>query len=194
MWSIAKMGNGGMRESRCTELRQEQIDELNAIFGLNKRGKKKKRELVWESALGACEIGGYQILPLTSSWALRQEGREMQHCVGSYVEMCCKGRARVFSIRDLTGRRLATMSVAINDSYWYLEQVQGVANSDVSTSEEVYYDGERTVTKLDMTDVYYVAYDVVRCYRKAWEEGVLRLIFEAAEAGGRQMSGDSATS
>lgn len=173
-----------MREIRRTELRQEQIDELNAIFGLNKRGKKKKRELVWDSALPAIEVGDYQVIPLTSSWALRQEGRAMQHCVASYAERCFSGQARVFSIRDLAGKRLATMSVVYNDDNWYLEQVQGLANSDVSNSEEVYYDGERTVTQLDKTDMHYVAYDVARCYRKAWEERVLKLIFEAAEAGG----------
>lgn len=173
--------------SQCSTLRQEQVDELNAIFGLNKKGKKKKRELVWDSALQACEVGDYQVIPLTSSWALRQEGRAMRHCVGGYDEMCSNGRARVFSIRNLLGNRLATLSLIFSDDNWHLEQIKGVDNAEVCASEEVYYDGERTVTQVDMTVMYYVAYDVARCYRKAWEEGLLKLIFEAAEAGGNAM-------
>lgn len=159
-----------------TKLNQEQVDELNAIFRTSKRSKKKKkRVLVWDSALKEHELGDYQVIPLTSSWALRQEGRAMRHCVGGYDEMCSNGRARVFSIRDLMGKRLATMSLVFRDDYWHLEQVRGVANAEVCTSEEVYYDGERTVTQVDMADMHFVAYDVARCYRKAWEEGMLRI-------------------
>lgn len=167
------------------ELNQEQVDELNAIFVLNKTGKKKKRELVWDSALEACELGDYQVIPLTSSWALRQEGRAMLHCVGGYDEMCANGRARVFSIRDLMGNRVATMSLIFWDDYWQLEQIRGVANGEMCSSEEVYFDGERTVTQLDMTDFHYIAHDVLRCYRQAWEKDLLKLVFESAEAGGK---------
>ena len=177
MWSIVTTGSGGMRESQRAPLGQEQIDELNAIFGLNRQGK-KKRELVWDSSLDAFELGEYQMIPLTSSWALREEGRVMHHCVGGYVEMCAKGRARVFSIRDLLGHRVATLSLVFRDEYWHLEQIKGFANEDVSRTEEVYYDRDCTMTQVDMTDMYYVAYDVAHCYRKAWEEGLLRLIFE----------------
>lgn len=170
-----------MLEAKCAALRQEQVDELNAIFGLNKKGKKKKRELVWDSALQACEVGDYQVIPLTSSWALRQEGRAMQHCVGGYDEMCAKGRVQVFSVRNLLGHRVATLSLIFRDDYWHLEQIKGVANEDVSIAEELYYDGDRTVTQLDMTDMHYVAHEVLRCYRGAWENALLRLINETNE-------------
>lgn len=161
-----------MREPKIAGLKQEQVDELNAIFGLNRKGKKKKRELIWASALQHHELGNYQVIPLTSSWALRQEGRTMKHCVRGYDELCAKGRARVFSIRDLIGKPLATMSLIFQDEHWHLEQIKGVANAEVCTSEEMYYDGEHTVTQLDMTDMYYVAYDVALRYRKAWEDGM----------------------
>lgn len=88
MSSIAMMANGGKPEMKQAGLNQEQVDELNAIFRISKPG--KKRVLIWDSALETFEVGNYQIMPLTSSWALRQEGRAMQHCVGGYDEMCAK--------------------------------------------------------------------------------------------------------
>ena len=173
-----------MRSDRLT---QEQVDELNAIFRTSKRSKKKKHELVWESALDTCELGDYQIVPLTSSWALRQEGRAMRHCVGGYDEMCAQGRTRVFSIRDLMGNRVATMSLIFRDDNWRLEQIKGYANEEICQSEEVYYDGERTVTQIDVTDFHFIAYEIMRLYLKAWERDLLKLIFETVEAGGNMV-------
>jgi hypothetical protein len=187
MLSIAMMANGGRLDMKKGELNQEQIEELYAIFMLNNPGKNKKRALVWESALGDHELGGYQIIPLTNSRALRQEGRAMHHCVGGYDERCAHGRARVFSIRDLMGKRLATMSLVFKNDYWQLEQIKGVANEEVCISEEIFYDGERTVTQLDVTDFHYIACDVLRRYRKDWEKGLLELIVDAAKAGGLEI-------
>lgn len=174
-----------MLETKKSGLSQEQLDELNAIFRISNRSKKKKKHvLVWDSALEDHELGDYQVIPLTSSWALRQEGRAMRHCVGGYDEICSKGRARVFSIRDLMGNRLATLSLVFRDDYWHLEQVKGVENAEVCISEDIFYDGERTVTWIDMTDMHHVAYEVLRCYRQAWEKGLLKLIFGAAKVDG----------
>lgn len=142
-------------------------------------GKKKKRVLTWNSVLDPFEVGDYQIIPLTNSRALRQEGRAMHHCVGGYDEMCANDQVRVFSIRDLMGNCLATMSLVFRNDYWYLLQIKGDSNEEVRTSEDVFYDGEHTVTQLDVTDFHYVAYDVLRCYRKAWEKDLLKLTLNA---------------
>jgi len=77
-------------------------DFLNSFFELN-TASKKKRNLVWESDLMKCDIGDYQIIPLTSSRQPRAEGCTMKHCARHYDEMCHKGLARIFSIRDLSG-------------------------------------------------------------------------------------------
>lgn len=131
--------------------------------------RKKKRDLTWKSDLDACDIGDYQVIPLTNSQTLRQEGRAMCHCVGTYVELCSQGLVRIFSIQDLMSNRLATLSLIFTDGYWHLEQIKGVLNAEVCVSEESYYDGEQTHTWIDMTDMHYVAYEVLRYYRKAWE-------------------------
>lgn len=130
-----------MLDMRGASLSQERIDEFNAIFRTSRRSRKKKQELVWDSALGDQALGDYRVIPLTSSWALRQEGRAIRHCVGGYDELCAKNRARVFSIRDLMEKRSATQSLVFRDNYWHLEQVKGVENAEVCISEDVFYRG-----------------------------------------------------
>ena len=93
-----------------------QPDFLNSLFGLGTKSK-KKRNLVWESDLPECEIGEFLIVPLTTSRHLRAEGRMMRHCAGTYDELCHNGLARVFSIRDLDGHRLATASLIWSEDY-----------------------------------------------------------------------------
>ena len=146
-------------------LTQKQLDELNAVFQLGLTKNKRCNELAWESALRACEIGEYQIIPLTSSRALRQEGRAMKNCVGSYDVRCAAGICLVFSIRDLDDRRLATMSLDFGERGWRLGQIKGVANEEVCQMENTFFDGERTVTIIEPDDLHFVALEVVRCYR-----------------------------
>jgi len=177
------MVNGGMLEMDNIKLKQEQIDELNAIFGLNRRGKRKRSVLVWESALATCDLGEYQVIPLTSSWALQQEGREMGHCVGSYDRLCAKGIMQVFSIRDSKGVQVATMSLTFKDDYWFLDQIKGRENAEVCMSEEELFVEDRTETIMEMTELHYVAYEVLMCYRKAWEANLIDLIADAAQSG-----------
>lgn len=151
------------------ELSQEQQEYLNAIFNLAPKHKKKLK-LEWGSDLGECEIGGYWIVPLTTSRHLRAEGRAMRHCVGTYDELCHKNLARVFSVRDADGNRVATLSLIWRDDYWHLEQIKGHRNAEVLESEDTYYDGNSTVTVLEPTELYYVGQEVLRQYRQAWSD------------------------
>ncbi len=134
------------------QLTLEQVVSQNAPSRSSKKRNKKRRGLVWESALDTCELGDYQIVSLTNSRELGQEGRAMRNCVGGYDKMCAEGRARVFSIRDLMGNRVATMSLIFWGDNWHFEQVMGFANANVLTSEDVYYDGDGTVTQNDVTE------------------------------------------
>lgn len=143
---------------------------LNALFGLGLQ--RKKRNLHWESDLAACEIGDYQIIPLTTSRLLRAEGRVMRHCVRNYDELCHQGRARVFSMRDLAGRRVATASLIWRDDYWHLDQIKGPRNAEVLESECTFFDGDSTVALIEETEVYYVGHEVLRLYRQAWDSAL----------------------
>ncbi|WP_333689275.1 PcfJ domain-containing protein [Methylococcus capsulatus] len=155
-----------MAEPKATPL---EPDFLNAMFGLNTKGR-KKRNLVWESDLAECEIGEYLIAPLTTSRQLRAEGRAMRHCVGNYDELCHKGRARVFSIRDSLGNRIATASLIWRDDYWHLEQIKGPQNAEVLENEETFFDGNSTVTQSEPTELFYIGQEILRRYRCAWSD------------------------
>jgi len=144
-------------------------DFLNALFGLDTKPK-KKRNLEWTSDLLMCEIGDYLILALTTSRQLRAEGRAMKHCVGHYDELCHKGLARVFSVRDISGHRIATASLIWRDDYWHLEQIKGHENAEVLESENTYFDGNSTVTKLAPTELYFVGQEILQRYRSAWSK------------------------
>lgn len=146
-----------------------QPDFLNSLFGLDTKSK-KKRNLVWESDLTECEIGEFLIIPLTSSRHLRAEGRMMRHCVGTYDELCHKGLARVFSIRDLSGHRLATASLIWREDYWHLEQIKGLRNAEVLESESTFFDGSSRVTLLEPTELYYIGQEILLRYRCAWSD------------------------
>lgn len=142
---------------------------LNSLFGLgNKR--KKKRNLEWVSDLPACEIGEFLIVPLTTSRQLRAEGRAMKHCASHYDELCHREQARVFSIRDLSGNRLATASLIWLDDYWHLEQVKGHENAEVLESEETFFNGNTTVTQREPTELYFVGQEILQRYRAAWSD------------------------
>jgi len=54
---------------------------------------------------------GLRLYPLTSTEQLREEGRMMKHCVGSYSSRCFKDNYHIFSIRDQDGKRISTLTV-----------------------------------------------------------------------------------
>lgn len=153
-----------------------QSDFFNSLFGLGTKSK-KKRNLEWESDLPECEIGDYLIVPLTTSRQLRAEGRAMKHCVGHYDELCHRGLARVFSIQDMSGNRVATASLIWLDDYWHLEQVKGHENAEVQESEETFFNGNSTVTQLEPTELYFVGQEILQRYRSAWSERLLSYVF-----------------
>lgn len=142
-------------------------DFLNSLFGLDTK-RKKKRNLTWKSDLVECEIGDYLVVPLITSRQLRAEGRAMEHCVGNYDELCYRGLARVFSIRDLTGNRVATASLVWLDDYWHFEQLRGKKNAEALVCEETFFNGDSTVTEREPTELYFVGQDLLQRYRSAW--------------------------
>jgi hypothetical protein len=90
--------------------------------------------LYWESPRPEQEIAGHQVIPLTSGRALWDEAVAMKHCADLYAERCLKGQWLLFSVRDLTGKRKATISYERGCEEWDFVQVCGTANSQVSES------------------------------------------------------------
>lgn len=119
---------------------------------------RRKREAVakeyWESSLPTQEINGYEVVPLTTSLDLFDEGKDMHHCVGSYANRCKMNESRIFSIRK-DGEKVATMELSnlagwdyasrkkhTDGKKWNLAQVRGHCNKEAdkttrSVAEEV---------------------------------------------------------
>lgn len=72
----------------------------------------------------------YVVIELLNSSELKEEGREMHHCVGSYSGSCSSGRCAVYSLRQIEGDSLgrkATISVNLTPSKM-LQEARGRYN------------------------------------------------------------------
>ena len=150
MLNTMPMANGG-------------ISEMGADSGASSavsRPKRLKRNRRWVSLLERYEAGDYLVVPLTSASDLRDEAWAMSHCVGrNYPTWCKEGFIRVFSIRDIDGRRKATASLVFDyeRNRWCVEQCKGYANCEVCWID------------CEPSDVFFVVEDMARLYQKAFE-------------------------
>ena len=135
---------------------------------IRRKKKNKKRNRRWQSDLDAVEIGPFLFVPLTCTKDLKDEGHAMEHCVATFSDFCRGDWLRVFSVRDILGqRRLATLSLIHEHDHWCLDQIKGIRNTDVINQEQIYFDGDRLVTDLVLTDLYYAGMEFVEIYRQA---------------------------
>jgi hypothetical protein len=75
--------------------------------------------------------GSSNILPLIRPIELLQEGREMHHCVGSYIPQVQEGSTYIY--RVLAPER-ATLALQRYDNSWSLGQIYGPFNEPVQPS------------------------------------------------------------
>lgn len=93
--------------------------------------------------------GGIEILPLTHSTALDEEGKALNHCVGMYDGSCAYSRTHIVSLRGPDGKRCSTAEISLNDKGRpRLVQHQGPHNSPPGTDAHgallAYLDGLET--------------------------------------------------
>lgn len=115
--------------------------------------RRRPRNLCWQSLIGPFEAVDFQAIPLTSSEDLREEGELMNHCVGRrYPRWCQLGAVRVFSIRDLDGRRAATASLYFDfdENRWQIEQCKGYENLNVTEETRDSADNSSTSVPTDL--------------------------------------------
>ena len=75
----------------------------------------------------------YVSVELLNANDLYEEGQEMHHCVGDYVDDCIAGDSAIFSLRKIengTFKRLAT--VEISPRSWELVEANGNCNSELT--------------------------------------------------------------
>jgi hypothetical protein len=131
--------------------------------------RRRKRNLRWKSLIEPFEAGEYQVIPLVCSDDLREEGELMNHCVGrKYDRWCHVDVVRVFSIRDLAGRRLATASLyfSFKELRWRFEQCKGYNNREVCQVPVVNGDEQLGV---ELSDMHFVVQYLLTHYQRAHE-------------------------
>ena len=73
-------------------------------------------------------LGGFDIVPLTTSADLYREGHAMHHCVATYVEQVRQGTSYIFSVRR-DGKRIATISLSCHSETISIQQLRGPCNT-----------------------------------------------------------------
>ncbi len=79
---------------------------------------------------------GFQIVPLRTPEELQQEGRRMNHCVGSYAAKVASGTCLIYSVRQGT-KSVATVEVLPHwsiDGKPHIAQLRGPRNEDVDAA------------------------------------------------------------
>lgn len=111
----------------------------------------KIKDVTWHSLLEPFMYQDYEVVPIISARELYRESQELRHCVYTYVERCCSGASRIFSVRREDGERYATFEIALRDEKWVLVQVRSSGNRRPD-------DG-----------AIYAARETLRRYRNVWE-------------------------
>lgn len=77
------------------------------------------------------ETNGVVVRELNTAALLRQETRELDHCVGrgGYASSCMQGRTRIVSLRVPKRRTRSTIEFRLNDGKWRIVQHRGPSNS-----------------------------------------------------------------
>lgn len=80
----------------------------------------------WLSPMERQTLDGCEVIPLTSTRELQQEGEEMQHCVATRWRLCSSGRCLIFSLRSSQGR--STLLMSKTGESWKATEHRGVRN------------------------------------------------------------------
>lgn len=88
--------------------------------------------LRWPCSIDTQVIDDFEFTPLTSGFALREEGATMQHCVATYTPDCVRRQIMIFKMQSLkTPSDRATLEISHQPIR--VAQIRGVRNAMVST-------------------------------------------------------------
>lgn len=85
----------------------------------------------WSSAIDGYRDDDFEAVALTTGFALEEEAIAMRHCADDYVGRCVCGTSRIFSVRTLTGERVATAELTFGRGRTRATQVLGAGNQPV---------------------------------------------------------------
>ncbi|MFM2666608.1 PcfJ domain-containing protein [Vibrio mediterranei] len=109
------------------------IARLNAENQAQAEAQKEMLDaMTWTPCERECSLPEVEIEEVISGHRLRREGREMEHCVFSYLEDCVQGRYRVFSLKRGEGQdeERATLGLYQDAITWQCQydQLRGAQN------------------------------------------------------------------
>lgn len=124
---IEKYWQPSMRYEKATLAMQHWLDQVAALF-------KTERPRRGPGRYSRRHSAGLRMVPLRTGSQLREEGRAMNHCVGTYANLVAAGECLIFSIRK-GDDRLATLEIRTpwRRNAYAIAQVQGPGNSRVSS-------------------------------------------------------------
>lgn len=110
---------------------------FNSIFNLTRKWEDRISKLQinknrkWKSLSIDYEYDNFSVKEIDNEYELNQEGKEMHHCVYSYIDNALKEQYRIFSIKGTTTQYRATLGIERVGENWELNQVRGYCNSTV---------------------------------------------------------------
>lgn len=85
----------------------------------------------WTAPLPCYQAGDLVLQALLDTQALKEEGRLMRHCVGSYSQACIQQRSLIYAV-SRAGERLGTLEMyAASPKEWRVVQFKGRRNLDL---------------------------------------------------------------
>jgi hypothetical protein len=91
----------------------------------------------WPPVLAASvALGGRTIVELVDTASLVEEGRRLQHCVGTYSDLCMRRDGLLFSLRDAAGNPCSTLQLRISDERPTVAIVQHRGSGNAAASED----------------------------------------------------------
>jgi hypothetical protein len=96
---------------------------------------KKLSQDDWPPIIRRFESGPFVMLALCNESELVEEGEAMNHCVGTFGEICRFQPLRIFSIRQKKSmQRVATLAIKeIKSGQWEVNQLKGPSNADAGS-------------------------------------------------------------
>lgn len=124
-------------------------DELNSR---RDKAEKTTYDTLAKIPLREGSLQGYSYKLLSSDYEIKQEGKEMHHCVGIYSDQVAKGKYLVYSVRHPEDKdRRYTLGISVTEyegiARFKLNQHYRVCNENVSTEESEI--SERLISELN---------------------------------------------
>ena len=110
---------------RIAEQEQQAAEQLRATTNFLDSG---TGEGSWTAPLPRYQAGDLILQALLDTQALKEEGRLMQHCVGSYSQACMQQRSLIYAV-SRAGERMGTLEMyAASPKEWRVVQFKGRRN------------------------------------------------------------------